>query len=136
MSPSVAEQPVAETEWLARYILRKQHVRRDGTVKPDPFIPFKYVELSVTRHLGLSEQQMWDVGNRVASQTHTQLQGRADAQASAYMQQRLRVIAAPVEQNPNHANVVDWPSDKQAQKEIALEIMKCVRYKPKPTTAS
>ena len=136
MNPSVAEQPVAEAEWLARYIVRKQHVRRDGTVKPDPFIPFKYVELSVTRHLELSEQQIWDIGNRVASQTHTQLQGRADAQALAYMQQRLRVIAAPVEQNPNHANVVDWPSDKQAQKEIALEIVKFVRYKFKPTTSS
>lgn len=136
MNPSAVEQPVAEAEWLARYIVRKQHVRRDGTVKPDPFIPFKYVELSVTRHLELSEQRIWDIGDRVASQTNTQLQGRADAQASVYMQQRLRVVAAPVEHNPNHANVVDWPSDKQAQKEIALEIVKCVRYKAKPITAS
>ena len=136
MNPSVVEQPVAEAEWLARYIVRKQHVRRDGTVKPDPFIPFKYVELSVTRHLELSEQRIWDIGDRVASQTNTQLQGRADAQASAYIRQRLRVVAAPVEHNPNHANVVDWPSDKQAQKEIALEIVKHVRYKAKPITAS
>jgi len=136
MNPSVAEQPVAEAEWLARYIVRKQHVRGDGTVKPDPFIPFKYVELSVTRHLALTEQQIWDIGNMVASQTHTQLQGRADTQASAYVRQRLRVIAAPEEQNPNHANVVDWPADKQAQKEIALEIVKCVRYKARPLAAS
>jgi len=136
MNPSVVEQPVAEAEWLARYIVRKQHVRRDGTVKPDPFIPFKYVELSVTRHLELSEQRIWDIGDRVASQTNTQLQGRADAQASAYIRQRLRVVAAPEEHNPNHANVVDWPSDKQAQKEIALEIAKYVRYKAKPITAS
>jgi len=136
MNPSVAEQPVAEAEWLARYIVRKQHVRRDGTVKPDPFIPFKYVKLSVTRHLALTEQQIWDIGDRVASQTRTQLQGRADAQGSVYMQQRLRVIAAPEEQNPNHVNVVDWPSDKQAQKEIALEIVKYVRYKAKLITPS
>ncbi|MGQ0556721.1 MAG: hypothetical protein ACT4PN_12345 [Nitrospiraceae bacterium] len=136
MNPSVVEQPVAEAEWLARYIVRKQHVRRDGTVKPDPFIPFKYVELSVMRHLELSEQRIWDIGDRVASQTNTQLQGRADAQASAYIRQRLRVVAAPVEHNPNHANVVDWPFDKQAQKEIALEIVKHVRYKAKPITAS
>ncbi len=136
MNPSVAEQPVTEAEWLARYIVRKQHVRRDGTVKPDPFIPFKYVELSVTRHLELSEERIWDIGDRVASQTNTQLQGRADAQASSYIRQRLRVVAAPVEHNPNHANVVDWPSDKQAQKEIALEIVKHVRYKTKPITDS
>jgi hypothetical protein len=135
MNPSVVEQPVAEGEWLARYIVRKQHVRQDGTVKPDPFIPFKHVELSVTRHLALTEQQIWDIGDRVASQTHTQLQGRADVQASAYIRQRLRVVAAPEEHNPNHANVVDWPSDKQAQKEIALEIVKHVRYKAKPITA-
>ena len=136
MSHVVVEQPVADAEWLARYIVRKEHVRRDGTVKPDPFIPFKYVELSVTRHLTLTEQQIWDIGDRVASQTHTQLQGRADAQASAYIRQRLRVVAAPEEQNPNHANVVDWPADKQAQKEIALEIVKHVRYRAKPITAS
>lgn len=90
MNPSVAEQPVTEAEWLARYIVRKQHVRRDGTVKLDPFIPFKYVELSVTRHLELSEERIWDIGDRVASQTNTQLQGRADAQASSYIRQRLR----------------------------------------------
>jgi NADH dehydrogenase FAD-containing subunit len=132
MTPSVAELAVREGEWLARYIVRKQHVRRDGTVKPDPFIPFKYVELSVTRHLALSEQEIWDVGCGVASQTHTQLQGRADAQALIYIRQRLQVITAPEVKNPNHANVTCWPADKQTQKEIALEIVKYVSYKAKP----
>ena len=52
MIPGIGELPVVENEWLARYILRKEHVRADGTVKPDPFMPYRRVELSVTRHLG------------------------------------------------------------------------------------
>src|SRR5439155_24062413 len=119
-----------------RYIVRKAHVRPDGTVKPDSFVPYKYVELSVTRHLGLTEEEIWADGDSVASQTNTKLQGRADAQASVFIQQRLRVVAAPNEKNPNHANVIDWPSDRLAQKEIALEIVKHVYYKAKPTAAS
>ena len=52
---TTATMELPNDEWLARFILRKEHVRADGTVKPDPFIPYKHIELSVTRHLGLSE---------------------------------------------------------------------------------
>jgi len=132
MSASVTEQPIADSDWLARYIVRKEHVRPDGTIKPDPFIPFKWVELSVTRHLGLTEEQIWAAGDLVAWRMGKPLQGRADAVASLYIRQRLRVVPAPEDDNPNHANVIDWPRDKQAQKEIALELVKEVRFKAKP----
>ena len=61
------QMPVGDEEWLARFILRKEHVRPDGTVKPDPFIPYKHVELSVTRHLGLNEARIWAAGELVAA---------------------------------------------------------------------
>jgi hypothetical protein len=34
----------------------------------------------------------------------------------------LQVVAAPVPENPNHANVIDWPAEKSAQKIIAQQI--------------
>ncbi len=114
--------PVADDECLARYIIRPDHVRKDGTVKPEPFVPFKHTELSVTRHLALSESELWEIGSEVAGQRGTSLVARADVQTMVFVQQKLRAVSAPVEGNPNHANVIDWPPDKQAQKAIALEI--------------
>ena len=130
---------VSDGEWLARYILRKDHVRQDGTVKPDPFIPHPHADLSVTRHLGLDEQEIWSAGTKVAEQVAEKLpgatlQGRADAQARLYRQQSLFVEAVPVKGNENHANVIDWPPDKPSQKAIALLIAREVAYKPKPQT--
>jgi hypothetical protein len=133
MTAEPGQPPVGNEEWLARFIVRKEHVRPDGTVKPDPFIPYKWVELSVTRHTGLSEEQLWSAGEVVASQIEKSLQGRGDTQAKIYVRQRLRVDGAPVAENKNHANVVGWPQDKQAQKEIAIELVKDVRFVPVPS---
>jgi hypothetical protein len=42
--------------------------------------------------------------------------------ASAFLQQLLAVAAAPVEGNPNHANVTGWPTEKPMQKIIAQKL--------------
>ena len=132
MIPDIGERPVADEEWLARYILRREHVRSDSTLKPDPFMPYKWVELSVTRHLGLTEQEIWHAGQTVAGETETTLHGRADVQAQSCIKHRLRVLPRPLTNNLNHADVVDWPADKAAQKEIALLIAREASYKPNP----
>lgn len=136
-SASVADLPVSDEEWLARYILRKDHVRQDGTVKPDPFIPHPHADLSLTRHLGLDEREIWSTGTKIAEQVAEKLrgatlQGRADAQARLYRQRGLLVEAVPVKENANHASVIGWPPDKPSQKEIALLIARGVAYKPRP----
>lgn len=123
---------VQQEEMLARYILRKEFVRRDGTLKPDPFIPFRHTALSVTRHIGLSDAEIWALGEEVARGQEKTLFGRGDACAKAYFGMSLRVESDPIKGNPNHANVVNWPADKPSQKAIALEIVKSVRYCPKP----
>ena len=129
----MAERPVSENESLDRYILRKGFIRSDGRVKPDAFIPYSRVELSVTRHLNLSENDIWALGESVAGQTGTTLHGRADCRALTFIKHRLRVVADPQPWNSNHANVTDWPVDKQAQIEIAVELVKEIQYLPKPT---
>lgn len=97
MIPNIGKTPVTEDEWLARYIVHKDHVRADGTVRQDPFIPYSRVELSVTRHLGLSENEIWAAGELVAQEIGKPLHGRADTQARIYVWSRLRVVPKPLQ---------------------------------------
>lgn len=131
MTPEIGILPVTDEEFLARYIVQKSHIRADGTVKADPLFPFSRVELSVTRHLGLIEEQIWDAGERVAKELGKSLIGRADVQKAVFVEQRLRVVPTPQPLNANHADVIDWPPDKPSQKQLALEIARHARFKLK-----
>jgi hypothetical protein len=119
---------VAPDENLARYIFFHSHVRQDNSVKADAFMPPPDRELSVTRHLFALEQELWDVGQAVASASGRSLQGRADVGATICTVQSLAVRAAPAGGNPNHAHVLNWPSDKPAQKIIAQQIAAAAKY--------
>ncbi|MDO3378549.1 hypothetical protein [Geoalkalibacter halelectricus] len=122
MSVDESLTPVGDEEWLSRYILQKSHVRHDKTLRPDPFIPHPYADLSVTRHLGLGDKELWGIGEDVAGQIGKSLYGRAENQVKTFERHHLAVVSAPVEGNPNHANVTRWPADKPSQKIIAMEI--------------
>ena len=47
---------VSDDEWLARFILFRNQIRRDQTVKQGAFIPYPYPDLSVTRRLELTDR--------------------------------------------------------------------------------
>ncbi|MDR4495980.1 MAG: hypothetical protein R3B74_16500, partial [Nitrospirales bacterium] len=102
--------------------LHRSHLRQDWTVKPDAFIPHPWPDLSVTRHLQLSEPELWNIAKIVAKQTEKTLYGRVDVRALDFERQTLRVVSTPVLENPNHASVSGWPVEKSAQKAIAQEI--------------
>ena len=123
MSDAEAVLPsIQPSEWLARFILKRNYLRHDRTIKQDAFIPHPYPDLSVTRHLQLSETQLWEIGHDVARQTSKTLHGRADVQVAVFQLHELRVVAAPLPENLNHANVTGWPAEKPAQKIIAQQI--------------
>jgi hypothetical protein len=129
---------VETNERLARFILTRSHFRPDRTVKQDAFIPYPYPDLSVTRHLQLSEAALWQIGRDVARPTGKTLYGRADVEAAVFLRQELRVIADPIfPENPNHANVTGWPAEKPAQKIIAQRIAAAAgkALTPPPNTA-
>jgi len=133
MSNSGTEAPVASIEQLARFIVFSGWIRRsDQTVKQDAFIPPPDLELSVTRHKNLSEQELWRIGQSVADSRPAKLHGRADIRAVNVRQQALDVEPNPVPGNPNHANVIGWPVDKPAQKIIAQELAAKARFLPTP----
>lgn len=122
MSNRGAVPPIDVNEWLARFIYYRRHIREDRTVRPDAFIPHPYTELSVTRHLQLSEGRIWELGHGVARQVRHTLRGRADVQVFVCQRQQLSVVEAPLAENFNHANVTGWPAEKPAQKIIAQQI--------------
>lgn len=113
---------VADDEKLARFILFSKWIRADLTVKPEAFVPHPYPDLSVTRHNNLTEQALWKIAQDVANTRQVNLYGRADIYVSTIRRQNLKIEPAPVQNNPNHANVIDWPADKPAQKSIAQQI--------------
>jgi hypothetical protein len=114
---------VVAGEWLARFIFYSNHFRPgDKTVKPNAFLPPASLLCSVTRHYEATENELWSVGEAVASMRGVTLYGRADVQAETCIRQRLMVSKDPITENPNHANIRGWPADKPAQKIIAQEL--------------
>jgi hypothetical protein len=125
---------VAVDELLARFITSSGWIRKsDQTVKQDAFVPYPYPDLSVTRHKGLSNDQLWRVGQAIAEARPATLYGRADVTAQQVRGHRLQVEARPVPENLNHATIIGWPPDKPSQKSFAQELAAVASYVSKPT---
>jgi hypothetical protein len=118
---------------LARYILYSKWVREDQTVRPDAFIPHPYPDLSVTRHEGISEAQIWQFGLEVAREVQRPLYGRADVSTRTIIDAELQVKPDPTDSNPNHAIIVGWPLSKAEQKCRAQKVAADSRYMAAPT---
>jgi hypothetical protein len=127
----VNEEQVAPTELLARFILSRGWFRpSDMTVKADAFMPPQNLRLSVTRHIGLQESELWSLGRAVASQRQppANLHGRADIAAADVTARSFRVEPTPTPRD--HANILGWPAEKPGQKIIALQLAGFARFVP------
>jgi hypothetical protein len=123
---------VGDEEDLARYVFRTEHVRPDGTIKPDALMPYRHTDLSVTRHHGLADSEIWAAGQRVGQQRQLQLVGRADLLAADYRARHLTVQADATDDNAHHALVLGWPAEKPAQKSVAQLLVAQTRYRAAP----
>ncbi|MBI4745269.1 MAG: hypothetical protein HY786_01680 [Deltaproteobacteria bacterium] len=126
MSNETELPPVTDDEFLARFVLVSKWIRNDQTVRQDAFIPYPYPDLSVTRHKGLSDSDLWQIGQNVADKRALPLYGRVDIQALTVKIQSLRIEPTP--EPKNHANITGWPADKPGQKIIAQEIAATARF--------
>jgi len=109
-------------EVLSRYILDKTHIRYSNrTVKYSAFLPAPDGTTSVFRVSGLTEEQVWEVGDReVALKRQKPLVGRADITAAHVLKAGLELDA---DNNPPlHANINGWPVERSGQKLIALKL--------------
>lgn len=124
---------VNDDEQLARFVVFSGWVRpSDKTVKPDAFIPPKSLQLSVTRHIDLTEDQLWQLGEdvTVARPDRPKLYGRADFSAHSV---RIRSLTIrPTAMPRNHANLCGWPTDKPAQKIIAQALAAASTFVARP----
>jgi len=115
--------PVALSEILSRFVLKKDWYRSsDNSVKYAAFLPNpKNGETSVFRISGISDKEVWDIGNReVAKDPNRPILGRADISASNALARGLEVLTN--EPPERHANIVGWPGEKSKQKLLALEL--------------
>ena len=113
---------IPNNELLARFVIASKWFRADGTVKPDAFIPPSDLKLSVTRHAALSIDDLMARGRRVAEIRGKTFYGRADVSASVVREEKLDAVEFPLDDNPEHAHIVGWPSDKPAQKSKAQQL--------------
>jgi hypothetical protein len=124
-------EPLSATEILARFILSKKWIRGDGAgIKQDAFIPHPHNELSVTRHFGIDEARLWQIGMEVARRRDKSLHGRADIAAALAASAGLLACADALDDNPQHAKVIGWPAEKEKQKLIAGELAASAVFQP------
>jgi len=115
--------PIDADEQLARFVVSRSEFRRnDNTPKPQLFLPYRYVELSVTRRREASEDEIWEVGRAVATQRDKKLYGRSDICASNCRVGPLVVVPKPISGNPNHSDIEGFPSDKADQMSLASKL--------------
>ncbi len=114
--------PVADDELLARFIVNSNEFRKDQSVKPKLFMPYKLVALSVNRHSECSEKETWQFGHEVAAQRKKTLYGRSDILASNCRIEPLDVVPKPLKGNPNHADVIGFPPKKEDQLSLATKM--------------
>lgn len=114
--------PVENHEIVTRYLLNKRNIRADKTINPNEFIPYKYVDLSVNRHLSCDETEIWYFGDQVAEKRVLKLLGRTDISVDNCSVDSLSVEACPLPDNPNHADIKGYPPDKADQKALAVKI--------------
>ena len=128
---------VGDEEMTARFVVSKRQINRQiGVLKADAFVPHPYEDLSVTQLTQIDDADVWHIGEAIAGGRvpPRTLYGRGDVLAATYRSQpNLDVVAAPIEGNPNHANVTGWPSadDEAAQLLIAKEIAAVARFVPR-----
>jgi hypothetical protein len=123
--------PLSDDEMFARFVLKKEWLRKiDNSVKQDAFIPPKDLQLSVTRHAGISTEQLIETGKSVAAETSLDFLGRADIEARAVVKNALKAVAWPLAKNQNHAHIIGWPADKEARKTIAQELASAAKFVP------
>lgn len=127
---------VPSEDHVARFVLFRRWIRANGTVKHDAFLPPPVdLNLSVTRHGADPETQLWERGSAVAARRPGgALHGRADLQVGTvrFGADGLDVVAAPIEDDPQHAHIVGWSLEKPSQMAAAQRLATEARFQAAP----
>ena len=102
---------------LSRFLTQSNHFG-GGTVKHRAFMPPPDLQLSVYDTTGLENVDIWTLADH--NIPGRPMYGRGDISAATVEAEGLRVHRDDTP--PRHANITDWPAEKDAQKEIALAL--------------
>lgn len=107
--------PVAPNETISRFAVEKSYYRSsDNTAKPKAFLPDKKGNTSVYRIDNLSADEKWYLGEEnVAKPRGKELRASIEIKADHVFNQGLKIN--PDNDPPRHANIYNWPEDKDAQ---------------------
>ncbi|MCD6177557.1 MAG: hypothetical protein J7K29_06945 [Candidatus Cloacimonetes bacterium] len=107
---------------FSRYITSKKHFsKQNNYVKSAAFMPNRNQKLSVFCIDELVEEEIWEIGyNNISIPTSKEIYARANIEAEDILTTILEI------DNNNtplrHADIIGWPSEKEDQKGIALEL--------------
>lgn len=122
-------EPVDLSETLSRFVVYNRWIRADNTVRHIAFTPNKNGATSVFRISGISDNEVWNIGEReVGMKRNKPILGRADITASI-ISNHLEII--PSEPPERHADITGWPEEKDKQKDIALELAAKAKFNKK-----
>ena len=111
---------------LARFIFQKsQFSKTPAKPKQGAFLPHpSTLKISALWRDELLEQDIWEIGDLLGAARVKQPLARADFDTNAVSSAKLEIESDPTP-HPRHVNLCGWPSEKDKQKAIALDL--CAR---------
>lgn len=127
---------LTSSDTIARYIFDKNHFAAfTGRVKYPAFLP-PDGKTSVYRISGLTEKEIWDIGERyVAEVSGRTLRARGDLFVSDVLSVGLGVELETAT-HPLHANLIGWPTQKGQRILIAKKLEGKAQLVVKPSDES
>jgi len=122
--------PVESTEILVRFIYAPFHIRKsDGTIRWQAFKP-AHDGTSVTRQKYALPKIVLQLGEALArfkqkyiKQGYVKMIGKAEVLTQHVRNLNLDAKPAPSKRDPNHANIIKWPPNKDAQIMLCKELI-------------
>jgi len=122
---------ISAEENLSRFIFSSSHFNAAGA-KHAAFMP-RNGETSVFCTSSISEDEIWDIGESVVGiNIEPSLKARADIICNEVRKTGLDVISE-TSTHPLHANITNWPEERDEQLELAIELANTSKFHRKPT---
>ena len=123
---------IPDQEILSRFVLTKNWIRSDNSIRHHAFMPPADLNLSVTASTKLSEENIWQIGlDDAQKRPNGELKGRADITALNVRSQELEAVPDPIpDTNIHHVHIIGWSAEKPLQKIKALELADAAHFVP------
>ena len=110
------------SEIVSRFLLKDEIRSSDNTVRYKAFLPpLSNLKISVFRTCGLVDDQIWALAVEYVEPTRGPVVGRGNLSVAQVIENKLRVAPDAISTS-KHANIVEWPADRDHRAAIAKEL--------------